>query len=178
MDKTKYILEMLIILIFLLIPTICYGHDIDSNVAELIPFLNTLDDKISMCTNKLGIKVEHTIAGTCHLISLLKVLRSSPLIPENWLSDNFDRLFKKIDEQKELKDILNSNYHHIIRKFHPKILNVFGKSEYDSFRTCASKVLSLFVFDNKDKLVDNLPEIHQKLTNYEITINFNQYSNK
>ncbi|MBR5394786.1 MAG: DUF4011 domain-containing protein [Bacteroidaceae bacterium] len=147
-------------------------HDIDSNVAELIPFLSTLDDKISMCTNKMGIKVEHTIAGTCHLISLLKVLRSSPLIPENWLSDNFDRLFKKIDEQKELKDILNSNYHHIIRKFHPKILNVFGKTEYDSFRTCASKVLSLFVFDNKDKLVDNLPEIHQKLTNYEITINF------
>ena len=146
-------------------------HDIDSNVAKLIPLLSTLDDKVSTCTNKIGIKVEHTIAGTYQLISLLKVLRRSPLIPENWLSDNFDRLFKIIEEQKELKNILNNNYRHIIRKFHPQILNVFGKTEYDSFRTCASKVLSLFVFDNKDNLIDNLPEIHQKLTNYEITIN-------
>ena len=42
MDKTKYILEMVILLIFLFIPTICYGHDIDSN---------DIVDKIEMNVN-------------------------------------------------------------------------------------------------------------------------------
>lgn len=146
-------------------------HDIDSNVSELIPLLNLLNDKVSTCASYMDIDVNHTIAGAYQLMDLLKVVKESPLIPETWLVDDIDELFIKTDEYRKTATQIIRDHQIITERYRPEILNEKCKEKYNSLVESERMMLSVLACDNKQDFINNIDELGQKLSDHLYTIN-------
>ena len=144
-------------------------HDIDSNVSELIPLLSSLDESILMCSNKIKVDVKHTITDAYRLLALLKVLKKSPQIPENWLDDDIEKLFEKVDDCRKSTALIEETSRNIINNFRQEIFAIDGYKELESLKKKELRVLSLLSYD-KQKIFDDLANIRERLNVFYVTI--------
>lgn len=144
-------------------------HDIDSNVSELIPLLSSLDESISMCSNKIEINVKHTITDAYRLLALLEVLKKSPIIPENWLDDDIEKLLEKVDDCRKSTALIEETSRNIINNFRQEIFDIDGYEELEALKKKELRVLSLLSYD-KQKIFDDLANIRERLNVFYVTI--------
>jgi len=145
-------------------------HDIDSNVSELIPLLNSLDNIVSICTSNLNIDAKHTISGAYHMMALLKVLKESPLIPETWLVEDIEKLIAKAEECRKNAAIIERTSKEITINYRQEIFDINGYKESESLKKKEIKVLSVFSYTDNIKFFDDLDEIRNKLDVFNNTI--------
>lgn len=144
-------------------------HDIDSNVSELIPLLSSLDESISMCSNKIEINVKHTITDAYRLLALLEVLKKSPIIPENWLDDDIEKLFERVIDCRKSTALIEEASRNIINNFRQEIFDIDGYEELESLKKKELRVMSLLSYD-KQKIFDDLVNIRERLNFFYVTI--------
>lgn len=145
-------------------------HDIDSKVAEIVPQLHSLDGKITECSSKLNLAVKHSIAGKDTLMEILGVLKNSPLIPVTWISDDINELLTKTEEYRKASTLIKKNHSIITEKYRQDILEIDCGVKNATLVENEKKVLSAFVCNNKNELVDNLANHSQILCSYIETI--------
>ena len=143
-------------------------HDIDSNVAKLIPLLHSLDDIISKCNGDLELDFEHTLAGRDKMFDLLSFLRKSCIIPQNWISDVTESLIQKAKEYKKDTEVIKSHYHDIIKIFDSGIFSIDSKRESEILKKCKTNILSVFSYKDSKELINNIELVNGKLLSYSV----------
>lgn len=100
-------------------------HDIDSNVANIIPLLHSLDEEITKCCNYMDLPINHTILEVRKLMELLEIFKDSPLIPERWVSEVVScQLQSSVVTHQQLHDDYANKQSKILERYNPEILDI------------------------------------------------------
>lgn len=99
-------------------------HDIDANIANIIPKLETLGNGNESICSKLGIDKILSMQGTTELIKLLQFIGESPSIPTGWIFNNdAGLLITNAKKYQERTDYINKTTLELSNKYKPSYFN-------------------------------------------------------
>ena len=154
-------------------------HNIDSNVAKIIPLTTELNQLMTQCCSILELSLPNSLSGAKQLVKLLQIAKKSPIIPIKWVNCNdFEDLLTKAKQYRSLTDCIKSLQEVINKKFKGESLNVPAKLLREELIEKVRRIDSYIREDDKNKLVRELFEIQEKITELKNSIElfFNEAS--
>ena len=140
-------------------------HDIDSNIAQVLPLLQELAHLHTAVCSETDVRVESTLEGTGRLVRILALAAESPTLPAAWiLEHDIDTLTKDVDAHKAQVGFIVSTEASLAAQYEPSIFAVEAEKCKEELCQLA-RLLRARVPQKDDKTsVDELENIDKELS--------------
>ena len=142
-------------------------HDIDSNIAKLIPLMTEYEHlHTSVCT-KLNLDITPSLEGTETLANILFIAAKSPSIPSEWVTNqNIDVLVEKARRYKDLvSDIIRAK-DDLKTKYGERVVDIDAPKCKEDMSSLMHQLQMRLHSDSVDSLALVVEKIYRDLESY------------
>ncbi len=139
-------------------------HEIDSNVAIVIPLLKELAELHSSICSKLGIKLESSLTGVDDLIHILSFVAKSPFIPVEWTThQDFDSIMDDAHKYKSNVEQIIAAKGELNNKFNEHFFDIDAVKHKDELCSLMLQLQTRLNGEDSNWISQNIDKINREI---------------